>query len=231
MNLRNTAALLTLLVMPPALATTAPADAAHLLSVARQFLAGSLPPATADSEREILLSDPDPRLHLKACAEPLVGFWPANARQTGNTVVGVRCGAAGGWQIFLPVRIQDRLTVLVAARPLRPGQRLQAADLKPVRTNRDQLRGTPYGDPAPLIGAVVRQGIATGQPLSAHLICQICKGDPVNITASTDGLDVVMKGVAEGWGNSGDRVAVRNLSSRRTVQAVVITAGQVRVTP
>ncbi|NQD38075.1 flagellar basal body P-ring formation protein FlgA [Permianibacter sp. IMCC34836] len=235
MKLRNAFSLLAFLVICTAQADVAPvlktfpADVTSLQQTARQFLAGKLPPATAEDEREITLAEPDARLQLAACAQPLEGFWPANARQSGSTVVGVRCVGTPGWQVFLPVRIQEWVTVVVASRPLRPGERLLAADLQLQRVSRDQLRGNPYRDPAALVGSVTRQAIAAGQTLSDQQTCQVCKGDSVDISAADSGFKVVVKGVAEGWGNSGDRIPVRNLGSRRTIRAEVVTAGQVRV--
>lgn len=233
MKLRNAFSLLAFFVICTAQAetpaTAVPADSANLLRTARQFLAGNLPPATPEDEREIILSEPDARLQLAACPQPLEGFWPANARQSGSTVVGVRCVATPGWQVFLPVRIQEWVTVLVASRPLRPGERLQASDMQVQRVSREQLRGNPYRDVTALVGSVTRLAIAAGQTLSEQQTCQVCKGDSVDIAAADSGFKVVVKGVAEGWGNAGDRIPVRNLGSRRVIKAEVVSSGQVRV--
>lgn len=201
----------------------------QLSATVRQFLAGQLAAATAGSEREITVASPDPRLQLASCPQPLTAFWPGNARQTGNTVVGVRCPAEGGWQVFLPVTIAEWSTVIVASRPLRPGERLQPADLKPLRISRDRLRGNTVDEPGKLLGAITRQAIAAGQPLTDLLTCQICRGDEVSIAAGDGSFEVIMKGIAQGAGNVGDKVPVRNLSSRRTIQAVVVATGKVRV--
>lgn len=230
MNLRNAGFLLSFFVI----GTTVAGDetrysSAPLAALARQFLAAELPAASPDSEREIRVAEPDPRLQLTACPTAAEAFWPANARQTGNTVVGIRCPEQNGWQIFLPVQIQEWSTVLVASRPLRPGESLQADDMKPMRVSRDQLRGDAVQDPKALLGSLTRQAIAAGQPLTRQLTCQICRGDEVRIAAGLPGFEVFMKGVAQGAGNVGDRVNVRNLSSRRTVQAEVVAAGLVRV--
>lgn len=207
-----------------------PAAGSELLSTTvRQFLAAQLAPAIAGSEREITVASPDPRLQLAACPQTPIAFWPGNARQTGATVVGVRCPGEGGWQVFLPVTIAEWSTVIVASRPLRPGERLQQADLKPLRISRDQLRGNTVDDPGKLMGAVTRQAIAAGQPLTDLLTCQICRGDEVSIAAGDGSFEVSMKGIAQGAGNVGDKVPVRNLSSRRTIQAVVMATGKVRV--
>lgn len=230
MKLRNAGILLSFLVAGATVASAESGDSTSpLVAIARQFLAAELPAASKDSEREIRIAEPDPRLQLNACPSAPEVFWPANARQTGNTVVGVRCQSANGWQIFLPVQIQEWSTVLVASRPLRPGERLQADDMKPMRISRDQLRGDAVQEPKTLLGTLTRQAIAAGQPLTRQLTCQICRGDEVRIAAGQPGFEVIMKGIAQGAGNIGDRVSVRNLSSRRTVQAEVVAAGLVRV--
>lgn len=229
MKLRNAGFVLSFFMTTAILAEPATVVSHELTERARQFLAAELPPATAGSEREINIAAPDPRLQLVPCPEAPVGFWPNNARQTGTTVVGVRCPVEGGWQLFLPVQIQEWASVLVASRPLRPGERLQPNDFKPAKVSRNQLRGEPYTDPSRLLGAATRQAIASGQPLTDNLVCQVCRGDSVDIAAGDDGFQVRMKGVAEGAGNVGDQIRVRSLSSRRTIQAVVSRGGEVQV--
>ncbi len=226
MNLRNVVTALSFFFATTAVAAEAESP---LQQLARQFLAGNLPAVTAGVERELVIAEPDPRLQLSTCASAPEPFWPNNARQSGSTVVGIRCPGNSGWQVFLPVRIQEWISVQVASRPLRPGTRLAAGDLKPMRVNRDQLRGSAHRDPAALIGAVTRSAVAAGQPLDDRLICQVCKGDDVKILAELDGLQVVMAGLAEQSGNLGDRILVRNLSSRRPVQAEITSGGTVKV--
>ncbi len=226
MKLRNAAAVLRFF-FPTAVSsseTTMP-----LQQLARQFLAGNLPAVTAGVERELVIAEPDARLQLANCASNPEPFWPNNARQSGSTVVGIRCPGNGGWQVFLPVRIQEWVTVQVASRPLRAGTRLSADDLKPMRVNREQLRGNAHNKPEALVGAVTRSAVAAGQPLDDRLTCQVCKGDDVKILAQIDGLQVVMNGLAEQSGNLGDRILVRNLSSRRPLQAEIMAGGTVKV--
>lgn len=240
MNLRNAAIMLSFLLTALATTTSAttPASvsasalpsttAARLERLARQFLAEQLPGLGEGSSREISITPPDPRLQLTACPAPQA-FWPGNARATGTTVVGIRCPTGTGWQVFLPVQIEEWSQVVVASRPLRPREVLQASDLRLLKVNRSQLRGNTFSKPDALIGALTRQAIATGQPLTEQLTCRICRGDTVSIAAGSAGFEVIMKGVAEGYGNIGDRIPVRNTSSRRLVQATVVADGKVAV--
>jgi flagellar basal body P-ring formation protein FlgA len=226
MNLRNAVTVLSFFFATTAVSAE---NETPLQQLARQFLAGNLPAVTAGVERELIIAEPDARLQLTNCATSPEPFWPNNARQSGSTVVGIRCPGNGGWQVFLPVRIQEWVSVQVASRPLRPGTRLAASDMKLMRVNREQLRGSPHSDSGSLIGAVTRSAVAAGQPLDDRLTCQVCKGDDVKILAELDGLQVVMAGLAEQSGNMGDRILVRNLSSRRPVQAEITAGGTVKV--
>ncbi len=117
MKLRNAGIVLGLLLANGVAASAGNVDSASLMALARQFVAASLPPASGNAERTVRVSAPDPRLQLSACPQTPVAFWPNNARQTGTTVVGIRCPIAGGWQLFLPVQVQETVTVLVASRP------------------------------------------------------------------------------------------------------------------
>ena len=200
-----------------------------LTELARQFIASQLPPASADVERRIDVADPDPRLRLDTCRSKIEGFWPGNGRRIGHTVIGLRCIDEGGWQVFLPAEIAEWRTVVVAARQLPRGKRLDENDLRLKKAPVSQLRGQQYTSKRQLLGASLRQGVNTETPITNQLVCVICRGDTVTIRAEGNDFAISAKGEAMSHGNPGDRIPVRNLNSRRTIQATVSGPNQVSV--
>jgi flagella basal body P-ring formation protein FlgA len=56
------------------------------------------------------------------------------------------------------------------------------------------------------------------------------RGERVTVVAEIDGIEVRMKGKALTDGASGDRVRVKNVSSKKIVEGTVIGANMVKVT-
>jgi flagella basal body P-ring formation protein FlgA len=58
---------------------------------------------------------------------------------------------------------------------------------------------------------------------------QIERGQRISLVAQTAGLEVRMKGEALEDGVAGERIQVRNVSTRRVIDGVVLSATTVRV--
>lgn len=104
----------------------------------------------------------NPKIWIPLSAAAITGVGAAWA---GYQLVGQR-PAPGAVQ---QVRFDD---VVVAARPISAGAELAAEDLRILRVERGSMSGDAASTPAALIGRVVVEPIATGQPLSAKLLAQ-----------------------------------------------------------
>jgi flagella basal body P-ring formation protein FlgA len=174
----------------------------------------------------------DERLRLPACARPLEAFLPPGARLAGTTTIGVRCTAATSWSVFVPVRIKIHGPVLIAARPLARGVAITAADLRVENRDLAALPGAILADPAQAIGRQTAVPISAGSLLTPAQIRParlVKRGEKVTILASSGAFEVRAGGEALADGAEGEAIPVRNVLTRKVVQATVTEAGVVRV--
>lgn len=174
----------------------------------------------------------DPRLKLAACEKRLEAFTANGQRRLGNTTIGVRCSGARPWTLYVPVKIVSQVTVLTAAQPLSRGALLTAADLVPVVRDAATLPHGYFTQPKELIGMQLRRTLRVGEVILPNAVGQpplVERGQAVLLTAETGGIKVTMKGEALQDGGAGERIQVRNLSSRKIIEGEVLGRNHVRV--
>lgn len=168
----------------------------------------------------------DAGLRLPACPMPL------QARATGTATVEVSCPQAGGWRLFVPVKQRREQAVLVLNRGLAAGEILAAADIGTVRRDTARIAGAVLSDPQLAIGRVARRTLSAGSLLSASDLVAprlVRRGDNVSLVSRRGGIEVRVAGRALGDAGEHERVSVENLSSRRVIQGVVVSGGDVLV--
>ncbi len=189
-------------------------------------------PGVEHSDLQVRVTALDPRLRLPHCSEPLRTFLAPGSRTLGNTTVGVRCRAPRPWTIYVPARVSIYRKVLVAARPLPRGTRLSAADVRMTRKDVDNLAYGYLSDPTAVQGKLLRRLVPAGMALDPEMLESpplVKRGQQVVLLAEIGGLQVRMTGLALATGAAGDSIKVRNLSSRRVVEGVIVRTGVVRV--
>jgi flagellar basal body P-ring formation protein FlgA len=214
----------------PALA--APMSEADLRAQAERFVEQQY--AAPGSRVEVKSEALDPRLHVADCAVPLAASLPGGLRMTPRLSVVMRCPAADGWTLRVPVTLKVWRQVLVANRPLIHGDGIVATDVH--AEERDVTR-LPYGYVASLDQVAERslaRPVGSGSVLTPGALGgrqTVRAGDHVQLLAELDGIAVRAEGVALGSGDSGARLRVRNGSSGRVVDAIVRGPGVVVALP
>lgn len=174
----------------------------------------------------------DSRLRLKKCDEPLEAFQPAGGRSLGNTTVGVRCQGTQPWTLYVPVKVSIHDTVVVAARPLSRGMIVQDQDVKLLEKDLAKIRSGYYKDLSQVIGKQVIRTVSMGAAITTPMVkpqIQIKRGQQISLVARSHGLQVQMSGEALADGASGERIRVRNLSTKKVIEGIVQSATTVQV--
>lgn len=174
----------------------------------------------------------DSRLRLKECDEPLQAFQPAGGRSLGNTTVGVRCPGTQPWTLYVPVKVSIHDTIVVAVRPLSKGAIVQNQDVELLEKDLSVLRSGYYKDLSQVIGKQVIRTISMGTAITMPMVkpqLQIKRGQQISLVAESNGLKVRMTGEALTDGASGERIQVRNLSTRKVVEGIVHSATTVQI--
>lgn len=216
--------LVTTLLFALASASLAPAMAAGAWQPVESIRAAALSTLSAGSEGETTL---DAALRLPACGQALV------AQPTATSTVEVSCPDAGGWRLFVPVKVRRNQTVLILNRGIAAGETIGVADITTAQRDAARIAGAALADPAAAVGRVARRMLAAGSLLSANdLVAQrlIRRGDSVSLVSRRGGVEVRVAGKAMADAGENERVSVENLSSRKIVQGTVAASGDVFVT-
>ena len=184
------------------------------------------------NERDIQVGHLDPRLNLGQCSEPLQTYLAPGAKTLGKTTVGVRCHAPRPWALYVPARVTLYETVYRTADHLPRGHLISEADIEPVKQDLGRLHRGYFSDKNQLIGKETRRRLRQGHVITPSQVkppLLVKRGDQVELVARSSLYAVRMSGKAMADGARGDRIRVKNLSSKRIVEGTVTRAGQVTV--
>ncbi len=179
-------------------------------------------------------ADPlDSRLRLAACSRPLETFSPSTTeRPLGKVTVGVRCTGQNPWSLFVPVTVSVMAPVVVAKRDLARGDLITAEDLRLEPRDLSRLHRGYLEHPEDALGNRVRQHIRRDDVITPSRISvplAVKRNSRVVIVANNPAIAVHMAGTALESGSIGDRIRVRNRSSRRELEATIVSQGVVQV--
>lgn len=181
---------------------------------------------------EIQLSELDPRLRLPKCALPLEAFLPGGAPTTGNLSIGVRCTGPRPWTVYQRASVRIFGDVLVANRFLAAGTVLNRADFRVERRDLTALVGGYETAPENLLGKRLRSAFAAGAVISPNAVKTVPlvrQGEIVTLVVRQAGMEVSSSGTALSDAELGQRVRVRNESSKRVVEGTVTAQRRVEV--
>ena len=179
-------------------------------------------PAVAANQR--LISGPvDGRLRLTACPQALSASIPAGAVLRDRALVEVRCEAAGGWRVFVPVRIAGTRPAVVLKRAVVAGETLKPEDLTTIDADPAQLPLGYFDDPRAVAGLTTNRSMASGVVPTNQMLKianSIARGQEVTLLAVADGLNVRVSGRALSDGYLNQRIKVQNSSSGKVVEGI-----------
>lgn len=228
--------LLATLAFTPASAADAAAESEPLdriLETARAFVAAAVG-AGDQGETHIEIGQLDARLRLTRCERAPSAQFAPGGRASGNSTVNVRCESPVPWSIYVPVEIERYAKVVVAARALARRQTIGPDDIRLERKETSSLISGYLDRPEAAIGLQLKRSLSAGQVLTDRVLVQrklVERGQLVNIISGRPGLSVRMSGEALEDGSLGQRIRIRNRTSRKVVEGYVESSGSVRIEP
>lgn len=188
----------------------------------------------ASGNTHVTVSALDPRLRLARCAQAPVAFTPSGGRALGNASVGVRCGGAHPWTLYVPARVARIEAVLVTTRPLDGGTVLTAGDLRAEPRETNGLAAGYLTRPEQAVGKHLRHTLAAGSVIAPSQLNGprlVRRGAPVTVVAQGAGIEVRSQAEALSDGSPGDSISVRNVLTRKVIEGTVTASGLVQVGP
>lgn len=177
---------------------------------------------------QISVRDIDERINIPACPVDLQASSSTQSLRQSNITVRVSC-PSNGWFHYLSVSVTEMQEVVVLADTVSPGTLLTENNLTIEKVDKRRIRGGTFADIKEVVGARLKRRSRDGTTISPNMLCFVCKGDAVVITASLSGLEIKTSGVALQDGNIGDRISVQNRRSKKQLEAEVANVNEVRV--
>jgi len=174
----------------------------------------------------------DSRLRLQQCDEELTAFSNSNNVGLGSQTIGVKCNSPVAWTVYVPVKVKVFKSVVVAARGLDAKQVLTSDDIRLEQQDIARMRRGYVENIENVVGQQLKYPIAIGSVINPNSLLEqkvIHRGEQIMLVAVIGKMEVRMSGTALADGEQGQRVRVKNASSKRVVEGVVDGPGIVRV--
>lgn len=184
------------------------------------------------ADTEVSIGHLDPRLRLTHCGEKTSAFLPAGTKLRGKLTVGIRCEGHKPWTLYIPANIKVYTDVITASQAISRGTVVTKNDIVSVRKEVSNFYSRYLTNPSQVIGKISKKSlyegdIFTNRGLKAPLL--VHNGEEVTIIASVGNIQVRSKGKAMKDAAKGEKVKVRNIRSKRLIEAVVLRPGTVGV--
>jgi flagella basal body P-ring formation protein FlgA len=174
----------------------------------------------------------DPRLRLPECPVPLSAAPAGDGALRAQLPVSVRCSGARPWSLYLVVRIESEVPVLVARRALPRDATPRREDFA-LETRRIAGVATQFvGDAGALAGRRLRRPLGAGEALAADALTVapvVRRGEQVTLLARSGAMEIRVAAIALSDGRPEERIRVQNAASQRVIEGVVRSAGLVEV--
>ena len=194
----------------------------------KNYLQTRLKNTQSVNQLTIDVTDIDQRIQIVNCPG---GFnYHAAEESLTQVYISVRVSCNNNqWYLFANARILRTQPVVVTSSMISPGTVLDIDNLRVAQVETNRLRHTAYHSTDELIGARMKRRVRQGQPIQANMLCFICKGDRITISAEIGGMKVRTSGIAQQDGVIGENIKVINASSKKMVVAEVASTDVVVV--
>lgn len=175
----------------------------------------------------------DKRLKLPACSKQLASKdGPGTRAGAQRYLIQINCHGDRAWKLYVSVVAERSHDVVVANRYLPRGHIVAASDLETRRLPVSALREGYSTDLQAWVGQSLTQATQPGAVLYRQLGKQpllVRRGQRLDLVVASPGVAIRMAGQALSEGRKGDRIKVKNLSSNRTLYAIIKTSSEVLI--
>lgn len=163
---------------------------------------------------------------------PVATPTPGSKRMLYRLRYDIICPGEQGWALTVALKTAVNLPVVVAMHTLERGRVIDSQDVVLKVQDIAPLNGLFLTNPQDATGQTVKRRINASQIVTPALLEQpvmVERGQNVLITARLEGIEASTSGEAMKQGRKGEVIRVRNTSSQRIVDAVVVSPGVVRI--
>ncbi|WP_319381902.1 flagellar basal body P-ring formation chaperone FlgA [Thiomicrorhabdus sp.] len=136
------------------------------------------------------------------------------------------------WRIFIPVRVEGDLKVVVAIQGILKNAVIESQDVAYQYRSYKEVPRSGNVSLQQVIGMRARQNIGAGKILTLNYLSPplwVRKSQPITLITRFNGIEVKADGTALEDGSEKDTVKVENTTSKKKLKGIVIAPGTVRI--
>jgi flagella basal body P-ring formation protein FlgA len=147
-----------------------------------------------------------------------------------SNVVRIKCTRKNNpYTVNVPVTVNVARATTIASANIPKGTTITADLLEDSFVNESTNTSAVITDKSMILGSKARRDIRAGEQIKVSDFCVIAKGDIVTIVASTNNLEIKTQGQALEEGKVNDLIQVKNVKTKKVIQAVVTGPNTVKV--
>ena len=176
---------------------------------------------------QVTVKSLDSRIAAKRCLKPFDINWSQHrpVQMIGRQSLIVACNDQQPWKVYVPVQIQQYLTIAVSRQAITREAPLTLENISSER----RLVGNAFHRyiiyTPDLVGKIARRSLAANQPLLLNSLKEaqiIQRGQEVIIKSGSNNIQIMATGIALASATAGQRVRVENKTSKRIIEAYVV---------
>lgn len=205
-------------------------DLRHIDNQVQQYLY-SFPELKKDNNTKIKIHSIDRRLKLSSC-DKLSFNLASGSRLIGKTSIRVVCKEPKEWSFYITATISRYTNIYVSNGSFSRGHIFREDDLY---KSRKDIARLPFGyitNRKDIIGKELKRHIQAGRIVSPSQLRNpvvIKRGEIISLQRKTSDFMISMKGTAMMNGAIGERIRVRNSSSKRIIEGKIVQPGIVHI--
>ncbi len=172
----------------------------------------------------------DSRIHFKQCSTELEARSSNSHPMAKHQTIGVYCHGDKPWSIYISVKSKLLRKMLVTKRTIVRGEIITSEKVQLIEK---VIKNKKYlSDINDAIGYEARRTIRPGQVINSSMLQKallVRKKESVTIYAQNKNLRISMPGKALSSGHKNEMIKVRNTSSQKIIEAMVIERGIVAI--
>jgi flagella basal body P-ring formation protein FlgA len=177
-----------------------------------------------DQTIEVNVMQLDPNIKLRPCATAIDISLSSQGHSEQSSAITLNCKETQPWTLYIPLNIQRFINVLVANRLMKAGDVITADDITFEKQDINHLTDGFFKDEQAIVGLAVLHSLNSGTVFNRRntkAIPVIKKNQTLSLAIKTDGVEILMQGIAKSDGYLNQPIKVLNPSSKKIIDAIV----------
>jgi flagella basal body P-ring formation protein FlgA len=182
--------------------------------------------------KEITAGKIDSRIHFKQCSQDIEASSSSKKHIAKNWTIGVRCFGETPWSIYIPVKARLTRQMFVSKTTITRGEMITADKIELKEQEITHQNQKHFSDASNITGREARRTIRPDRVINSSMLQEallVHKKESVLIHARNQKIHISMRGTALKNGRYNEMIKVRNNSSKKIIDAIVIERGVVAV--